>query len=44
MPPRRRHRMPFDAAIGELGGAGFRLWAPAARTVELVSGPQADGG
>ena len=44
MPQRRRHRMPFGAEPDELGGTCFRLWAPAARTVELIIGPQADGG
>jgi len=37
MPLRRRHR-------NELGGTRFRLWAPAARMVEFVMGPHADGG
>ncbi len=44
MPLRRRHRMPFDAAAGELGDACFRLWAPAAYTIGLIIGPQADSG
>jgi 1,4-alpha-glucan branching enzyme len=44
MPLLRRNRMPFYAATGESGDACFRLWAPAARTVELIIGPQADGG
>ncbi len=44
MPLRRRHRMPFDAAIRELGGACFRVWPPVACTVDLIIGPQADGG
>lgn len=36
MPKRRRHHMPFGAETDDLGGTRFRLWAPAARTVELV--------
>jgi 1,4-alpha-glucan branching enzyme len=39
-----QRRMPFGAETDELGGTCFRLWAPAARTVELIIGPQADGG
>jgi malto-oligosyltrehalose trehalohydrolase len=41
---KRRHEMPFGATLLE-GGATFRLWAPAARSVELMldggSGEQA---
>jgi 1,4-alpha-glucan branching enzyme len=44
MPQRRRHRMSFGAASDELGGTCFRLWAPAARMVEFIIGPSADGG
>jgi maltooligosyltrehalose trehalohydrolase len=38
MPPaiRRQHRMPFGAQLTEAGTVRFRLWAPAARQVELV--------
>ncbi len=36
MPLRRRHRMPFGAETGDGGGTRFRLWAPAARAVDLV--------
>jgi maltooligosyltrehalose trehalohydrolase len=42
MPQRRRHRMPFGAEIDERGGTRFRLWAPAARAVELVVETQAE--
>jgi maltooligosyltrehalose trehalohydrolase len=34
---RRRHDMPFGAAIGDDGATRFRLWAPAARRVDLVA-------
>ena len=30
------HRMPFGAEIREDGATRFRLWAPSARTVDLV--------
>lgn len=33
---KRRHDMPFGAALDGRGGASFRLWAPGARQVELV--------
>lgn len=33
---RRRHEMPFGAQLLSDGRVRFRLWAPAARTVELV--------
>lgn len=33
---RRVHRMPFGATLLPGGGARFALWAPAARSVELV--------
>ena len=40
---RRRHEMPFGAQVLPDGRVSFRLWAPAARSVELVleslSGP-----
>ncbi|MGH8149757.1 MAG: malto-oligosyltrehalose trehalohydrolase [Steroidobacteraceae bacterium] len=36
MPERRVHQMPFGAAIAPHGQVRFRLWAPAARSVELV--------
>jgi maltooligosyltrehalose trehalohydrolase len=32
---KRRHRMPFGAECGDDGSVRFRLWAPAARQVEL---------
>src|SRR5947207_8490729 len=32
----RGHAMPFGAALLAQGGVRFRLWAPAARSVELV--------
>jgi maltooligosyltrehalose trehalohydrolase len=32
----RRHSMPFGAEVLAAGGVRFRLWAPAARSVELV--------
>ncbi len=35
-PVKRRHRMPFGAEPTLDGGVRFRLWAPAAREVELV--------
>ena len=35
MPRRRRHRMPFGAETNDEGGTRFRLWAPAADTVDL---------
>ena len=35
-PVRRRHRMPFGAELTPSGEVRFRLWAPAARSVELV--------
>jgi maltooligosyltrehalose trehalohydrolase len=39
---RRMHHMPFGAEFTEGGGARFRLWAPAARQVDvvLVGGPR----
>jgi maltooligosyltrehalose trehalohydrolase len=46
MPPkiRRQHRMPFGAQLTDAGAVRFRLWAPAARQVELIlyhrDGPQ----
>src|SRR5579862_1054043 len=33
---RRRHSMPFGAELTAAGTVRFRLWAPAAREVELV--------
>jgi maltooligosyltrehalose trehalohydrolase len=37
---KRRHRMPFGAECGDDGSVRFRLWAPAARQVELsLTGP-----
>ncbi len=33
---RRRHRMPFGAELTATGEVRFRLWAPAARRVELL--------
>src|SRR5690606_37132275 len=36
MSVRRAHDMPFGAALEDDGRARFRLWAPAARTVELL--------
>ncbi|MBV8877266.1 MAG: malto-oligosyltrehalose trehalohydrolase, partial [Gammaproteobacteria bacterium] len=35
-PVRRRHDMPFGAEITSSGEVCFRLWAPAARSVELM--------
>ncbi|PKO87787.1 MAG: hypothetical protein CVU16_15105 [Betaproteobacteria bacterium HGW-Betaproteobacteria-10] len=32
---RRRHAMPFGATVQPAGGVLFRLWAPAARRVDL---------
>ena len=41
---KRIHGMPFGARLAPDGGARFRLWAPAARRVELVrSGPRDAG-
>jgi malto-oligosyltrehalose trehalohydrolase len=36
MSQRRRHSMPFGAELTATGEVRFRLWAPAAREVELV--------
>ncbi len=36
MPLRRRHEMPFGAAVLDGGGVRFRLWAPAAERVEVL--------
>jgi len=36
VPLRRRHQMPFGAELTATGEVRFRLWAPAARTVELL--------
>ena len=33
---RRRHRMPFGAELTATGEVRFRLWAPAARRVEVL--------
>jgi len=35
-PVRHRHEMPFGAQLSATGAVRFRLWAPAARSVELV--------
>ncbi|MGA7290381.1 MAG: malto-oligosyltrehalose trehalohydrolase [Terriglobales bacterium] len=35
---KRRHKMPFGAECRDDGGVRFRLWAPAARKVELCLG------
>jgi maltooligosyltrehalose trehalohydrolase len=35
-PAQRRHHMPFGAEVGAHGEVRFRLWAPAARQVELL--------
>jgi len=35
-PVRRRHEMPFGAQLSASGEVRFQLWAPAARSVELV--------
>jgi malto-oligosyltrehalose trehalohydrolase len=40
---RRRHRLPFGAEIAD-GGVRFRLWAPRARSVELLLGHASDVG
>lgn len=32
---KRRHRMPFGAEVGDDGTVEFRLWAPAAKNVQL---------
>src|SRR5207302_1942881 len=32
---KRRHEMPFGAALRQDGNVRFRLWAPAAREIEL---------
>ena len=40
----QRHRVSFDVETDELGGTCFRIRGPAARTVELIIGLQADGG
>ena len=37
----RGHAMPFGAAVLAQGGVRFRLWAPAAKTVEVVIGSRA---
>src|SRR5262249_51049627 len=34
----RGHAMPFGAAVLAQGGVRFRLWAPAAKTLEVVIG------
>src|SRR5205085_7674276 len=36
VPVRCQHDMPFGAHLREGGGAAFRLWAPAAKQVELA--------
>jgi malto-oligosyltrehalose trehalohydrolase len=36
MATRRRHEMPFGAELVDSGGVLFRLWAPAAKSVELL--------
>ena len=35
---RRSHRMPFGAQLDERAGTRFRLWAPAARRVDVMLG------
>ena len=37
----RGHAMPFGAAVLAQGGVRFRLWAPAAKTVDVVIGSRA---
>ncbi|TMH25582.1 MAG: malto-oligosyltrehalose trehalohydrolase, partial [Betaproteobacteria bacterium] len=37
----RGHAMPFGAAMLAQGGVRFRLWAPAAKTVDVVIGSRA---
>ena len=39
---KRSHAMPFGAAVLPDGGVRFRLWAPAARQVDLVLDDQAE--
>ena len=39
---RRRHDMPFGAQLTEDGRVRFRLWAPAARRVELLLADRGD--
>jgi maltooligosyltrehalose trehalohydrolase len=39
-PMKRRHNMPFGAQFLEDGSVRFRLWAPAARQVELCLGEE----
>ena len=39
---KRRHAMPFGAAVLDGGGVHFRLWAPGARHVELELGEAPD--
>lgn len=39
---KHRHAMPFGASLQSGGGASFRLWAPSARTVQLVLGDGTD--
>ena len=33
---KRSHAMPFGAEVLAAGGVRFRLWAPAAKTVDVV--------
>ena len=33
---KRRHAMPFGAEVSAGGGTRFRLWAPAARQIDLL--------
>jgi maltooligosyltrehalose trehalohydrolase len=40
---RRRHQMPFGAQICAAGQVRFRLWAPAAQSVELLLGEAREG-
>ena len=40
---RRAHRMPFGAEARNDGTTRFRLWAPAARSVELLAARPAAG-
>jgi len=39
LPATRRHAMPFGASVLPEGGVEFRLWAPAARNVQLCRYP-----
>jgi maltooligosyltrehalose trehalohydrolase len=41
---RRKHAMPYGAAVDEDGTVSFRIWAPSAKTVQLVVNGNRDSG